>query len=216
MRASRQKIVADYLVLTVLLCTAGCISTHHHTYHSRQAALCRAARDGNLETVEQLLSESKLDVNFRFSDGTTPILCAVRGGHPDVVAYLLEQGADPEGDQPRRAWKSPLQRAVEGLVETESPDDWQRIVELLVAHGADPRRGLHGALKETPPFRLQELYGAVSVLNLAHTEFGDADLPRLQGFIRLKQVDLTGTRVTKAGLQSFAHAMPACHCLSRP
>lgn len=70
------------------------------TPESWQGALHIAARNGN-NRITQLLVPHVLDSNEKDSDGHTPLMLAVIGGHEDVVSTLLRHGAriadtDPE------------------------------------------------------------------------------------------------------------------------
>lgn len=57
-------------------------------------ALLRESSDGNLAEVQSLV-QGGVDVNWTQPDGQTALMSAAQGGRADVVAYLLEQGADP-------------------------------------------------------------------------------------------------------------------------
>lgn len=88
-----------------------------------------AAKAGRLDEVQALL-EAGADVNAVDGDSVwerTPLMAAVKGGHPAVVRHLLAKGADParEGDA---TGSSALQEAAyRGRIE---------IVEALLAAGA--------------------------------------------------------------------------------
>ncbi len=56
--------------------------------------LLDAARTGDQATVERLL-DAGLDVETADRYGSTAIAFAARGGHADIVAFLLARGADP-------------------------------------------------------------------------------------------------------------------------
>ncbi|PIL31708.1 transporter [Ganoderma sinense ZZ0214-1] len=58
--------------------------------------LWKAASDGNLESLSQLLREaSPVDVEVKDFTGVTPLIEAVKNGHVEVVRILLDKGADP-------------------------------------------------------------------------------------------------------------------------
>ena len=59
-----------------------------------QTALHRAAGQGQLEVVEQLLQQSQDLLHARDANDWQPIHEAARGGHVDVLKYLVELGAD--------------------------------------------------------------------------------------------------------------------------
>ncbi|KAL6892130.1 hypothetical protein GGI43DRAFT_196890 [Trichoderma evansii] len=62
---------------------------------SGKTALQRAAAEGNVEEVRQLLEEGA-GVNARDKDGWTPLLAASEHGHAKVARILIEKGADLE------------------------------------------------------------------------------------------------------------------------
>ena len=61
----------------------------------KDGALFRAASQGNLETVEHLITQGA-NVNAQSSNGYTPLLRAAQNGHKAVVEYLLTQKANPD------------------------------------------------------------------------------------------------------------------------
>ena len=56
--------------------------------------LCDAAYDGNFEEVERLLAKGGVDVNYKRSDGWTPLIGAAFNGHIQVAHLLFVSGAD--------------------------------------------------------------------------------------------------------------------------
>jgi len=57
--------------------------------------LHRAAYEGNLEEVERLVKEGKIDINARDKHGNSPLALAIHFKKNTVVKYLLDHGADP-------------------------------------------------------------------------------------------------------------------------
>ncbi|CAF3685833.1 unnamed protein product [Adineta steineri] len=55
----------------------------------------QAAHDGQLDILQKLIEQDKLDVNLRHPLGWTPLLVAVINNKIDCVKYLLSKGADP-------------------------------------------------------------------------------------------------------------------------
>ncbi|XP_046558316.1 uncharacterized protein LOC124267435 [Haliotis rubra] len=53
-----------------------------------------ACREGNLAKLKRILATGQADVNCRDVIGTTPVMEAARGGHRDVVDFLVSRGAD--------------------------------------------------------------------------------------------------------------------------
>ncbi len=75
-----------------------------------RTALWWAAREGQLDTVRQLI-EATENPNARDIDGEAPLHAAARGGHAAVIALLLRHGADPHVTD--RHGTTPLHVAVE-------------------------------------------------------------------------------------------------------
>ncbi|KAJ6504380.1 hypothetical protein DFH09DRAFT_291497 [Mycena vulgaris] len=60
------------------------------------SALWKACSQGDLETVNQVLSTAdNVDIEIKDHTGVTPLIEAVRNGHREVVTALLDKGADP-------------------------------------------------------------------------------------------------------------------------
>ena len=55
----------------------------------------QAAQDGDLEAIKEHVGNDKKIVNKQDANGWTPLHEATRGGHLDVVKFLIENGADP-------------------------------------------------------------------------------------------------------------------------
>lgn len=53
-----------------------------------------AAKQGDINKVRRLILEENRDVNFQDEDKNTPLYCAAKEGHTDVVKFLLTHGAD--------------------------------------------------------------------------------------------------------------------------
>ena len=88
-----------------------------------------------------------MDVDTPGSFDTTALYLAARHGKIDVVRFLLEKGADP--NSPDHRGVTPLHYAVpQGLSTTDGlkyddfyrpvPPNLPKLVEALLAHGADP------------------------------------------------------------------------------
>ena len=109
-----------------------------------------AIRSGDIGTVREMLVHGA-DLQATGPDGTTMLVLAILNAHWELAEFLLEQGADPNGDDPmhgrplqaltimRRAENrglSPvLPRAPSGKI------DSIKLAETLLAHGADPLLG---------------------------------------------------------------------------
>ena len=60
---------------------------------AERTTLHQAARDGDVDTVELLLSTG-VDVNSADSEGATPLFLASLNGYTDIVELLLNAGAN--------------------------------------------------------------------------------------------------------------------------
>jgi uncharacterized protein len=98
-------------------------------------SLKRAAFDGDIHTVRSLV-EAGADVNAVDEHGSGTLLTF----HPEVIAYLLSKGADPN-IQTNENGSSVLA----GLAYVNEVE----CVRILLQHGADPNRGRAASL-ETP------------------------------------------------------------------
>lgn len=53
-----------------------------------------AAKQGDINEVKRLVLEENIDVNCQDDDKNTPLYCAAKEGHADVVKFLLTHGAN--------------------------------------------------------------------------------------------------------------------------
>lgn len=96
-----------------------------------QNSLNLAASNGDTPTVERFVSgnaKNFIDVNAPDSDGTPPLIYAACFGHEEVVAALLDAGADVD-TQDRNRW-TPLMWAI--------TNRHKAIAKLLLDKGAKP------------------------------------------------------------------------------
>jgi ankyrin repeat protein len=91
-----------------------------------QEELLKAALEGNVEKVEELLSKGA-DPNVKDEDGNTPLHLAIKANHLQIARLLVERGADVNARNKRG--KTPLHIAAERSNE--------EAVALLVEKGAD-------------------------------------------------------------------------------
>lgn len=117
-----------------------------------------AAAFGDTRRVREYLDAEPSLANFRDTCDRLPISIAAGRGHHDIVALLLENGADPnapEPDAPRG--KALLEAAFHGHT---------AIAELLLEHGADPNGNVdstgtafHHARKNPQLYELMKTHG---------------------------------------------------------
>jgi ankyrin repeat protein len=141
--------------------------------HSSSLGLKRAASEGDLDTVRSLV-EAGADVNATDEHGSGTLLTF----HPQIIAYLLSKGADPN-TQTNENGASVLA----GLAYVNEVEG----VKILLEHGAEPNRG-RSESGETP---------------LHHALAGNTDADRTE-LIRLlisHGADVNAT--TKPGVVSF-------------
>ena len=128
-------------------------------------ALLIAAREDERD-LARLLLDAGADVNATAPDGTTALLVATVRGHADLAILLLERGANPNSAETgytalhwaAGSWHTELTGRLRGI-ETGRDDEWRsmnevrvgkvRLVEALLAHGADPQARL---VKAPPQF----------------------------------------------------------------
>jgi ankyrin repeat protein len=100
------------------------------TMPDRNKELLKAAKSGDVETVQALLVSDPSVLLARDIDGSTALHCAAWKGHHAIVALLLSHGADVHTHNSNDHWgTTPLHAAAHA--------NHARIAELLIAHGAD-------------------------------------------------------------------------------
>jgi ankyrin repeat protein len=105
--------------------------------HARSAGgftpLLFAARQGDVESAKILL-DAGADVEESARDRNTALSVATASGREDVALLLLDRGADANASG-----------AGYTAIHTAVPKDLRRLVQSLLAHGADPNRRLTSA-----------------------------------------------------------------------
>ena len=96
--------------------------------------LFEASALGKLARVMELIVESPERVNAISPDGFSPLGLAAFFGHPKIIAYLIEQGANVNAPSKNPMRVCPLHSAVAYRQSSVAYE----IAEMLLAHGADP------------------------------------------------------------------------------
>ncbi|MBY0358054.1 MAG: ankyrin repeat domain-containing protein [Candidatus Obscuribacterales bacterium] len=112
-----------------------------------QTPLHLAATAGSLPICKLLVSKGA-DVNAS-SQGSTPLLCAARYCHPDVIEFLLKSKANPkvrnsDGMTPILTLLNDFKRSDAAFLKiksTSSDKDAMAAIKMLIAAGVDPNVG---------------------------------------------------------------------------
>ena len=107
-----------------------------------RTALRDAIMTQNLDTVIEVLQEGVNVRSERGNGGFNPLRAAIITGNDEIVQALLQAGANPSAfdGEPRSLNASPL------LISLQQPTPNVRIVEQLMAAGADPLIQLHNGM----------------------------------------------------------------------
>ena len=125
-----------------------------------------ACTKGHLECVKALLHH--LDVDVLNGCGRTPLQEAVQGGHPDVVSFLLDRGADVNVQDDRG--RTALSKVHSKLA--EKPQEADAIRAMLIDAGAKQRVG--GAMLVDSPLVTAILSGDLARVRLAAKQCPDS------------------------------------------
>lgn len=132
----------------------------------RQDSVWVAAENGDIDRVEALVS-SGADHSTPGPDGSAPLWVAARGGHDDVVGYLLRCGVAP--DQAR-----PDDNATALLVASQGGH--ADVVKTLLDHSAEV--DLATSPGGVTPLAIAVLRGHTDVVRLLLAAAADVDRPR--------------------------------------
>ncbi len=98
--------------------------------NTMQKDFIRAAKNGDLTKIQELLTARPDLISARDSDGSTALHCAAWKGHLSVVEALLAAGSDVHAHNENDHWgTTPLHAAAHA--------NQAAICELLLEHGAD-------------------------------------------------------------------------------
>jgi ankyrin repeat protein len=122
---------------TKLLLDRG-VNPNQATENSGWTALHAAANSAPVELIRLLVARGA-DLNARTKEGATPLFQAVSGNRSAAVKALLELGADPNiATTHGLTALSVAQNRLSGPQSRESVEAAPQIVDLLLAHGANP------------------------------------------------------------------------------
>ncbi|MDQ2842016.1 MAG: ankyrin repeat domain-containing protein [Acidobacteriota bacterium] len=157
-----------------------------------RVSLSSAIRSGQLERVKHLLASGG-DVNERDEAGSTPLIVAVLSDRPEVLRYLIDQGADVNARQLETDSTALLYAVLAPRIE---------MVRTLLSKGADPN------LSYSQSRTALHLAANPAVVDLLIA--GQADIEALDesGLSPLDEAVLHG-RTEIASLLLRAHADPA-------
>ncbi len=109
-----------------------------------------AASNGNYEKVKKLVSNNRDLVNERDLNNKTALHFAAFAGHPEIVEYLIENGADVNAKDVYNM--TPLHaavlRSVSPALNSDSIKDWNGLVDRLHAHSTAGEKQVWESLDE--------------------------------------------------------------------
>lgn len=97
-----------------------------------------AAALGDIERVTAMLYENPAHISDARPNGRRPLSAAVEFGHDDIVRLLLDRGTDP-------TWPDAHESARGSALHAAARAGNRPIMELLLAHGADPNANVNAA-----------------------------------------------------------------------
>ena len=92
--------------------------------------IIKAAKAGYVSRIKDLLAADSALINARDKDGSTPLHCATWKAQQQVVALLLESGADVNAHNANDHWGTTALHAA-------AHANQAAIAQMLIDHGAD-------------------------------------------------------------------------------
>lgn len=133
---------------------------------------------GDFETVKSSI-ESGTDVNLQLKDNSPLLLIAASVGNPEISEFLLEKGADPNGNKDQY---TPLMAACSCPAGTSSFDNVVKVVSKLLEHKADVDAINR---KRITPFMFAANAGNVEVVKMLGPLVKDKEMEDNQGWTAL-------------------------------
>jgi ankyrin repeat protein len=123
---------------------------------SPEKEIIKAAKNGNLARLQELLADQPSLIGARDGDGSTPLHCAAWKGQKEAAALLLERGGDVHAQSESAHYGgTPLHHAAHA--------NQRAIAEMLIEHGADINaKSCNGRT----PLEETALHNAAAVANL--------------------------------------------------
>lgn len=159
---------------------------------AKVAELAEAARDGDVERVDHLVSQG-VNVNAKAKDGLTPLMYALSGRTTKGFQRLLERGADPnlqtDGGESAVCWAAGREHDSEAL-------------KMVLAHHGDVNLKSHPAARYTTNYCPTPIYYAIRGRNPENARIllkagADLDVRDSEGW----------TPLMSAGVHSSYHVM---------
>lgn len=127
---------------TALFLATGCSASSAHRandyFEGGALRLAIAAENGDVETIQRLIKDEKIDPDKTFSnrDGIPLIAWPLRARNIEGLRALLEAGADPNASESKQM-NGELIKFDNAMVYAAKMDD-PRFLELLLRHGGNP------------------------------------------------------------------------------
>jgi ankyrin repeat protein len=122
-------IVSGHNEVRMYLSTKTTVEPKYLFSGTEQLDLLGAARDGDIQRVEEILGSDDTDVDDTDQDGATPLILASISGHLPIVQLLVSLGADLNHQDRVNGWTSLMQATFYGH---------KAIISALIDAGADP------------------------------------------------------------------------------
>lgn len=134
----------SFLIFTLIIIISNSVACFAGIIHV-------AANNGNFEKVKKLVSNNPDLVNERDLNNKTALHFAAFAGHPEIVEYLIENGADVNAKDIYNM--TPLHAAVlrslSPSLNSDSVKDWNKLIDRLNVHATGEEKQVWDNLDET-------------------------------------------------------------------